>query len=255
MLKSIWRFCGNVRLTFWFLSLISCTLAGGSYYIKYYPQVFRPLNRVLFQEWFKIYGQEYPDRIWWVWVLFGLLVALGINTVVCTTDRLYSLWSKRKQMDFKVFFLKVTPSLIHICFLIMLSGHLIGMISGFNLSMDVVPGEKTSLPIQTNIRVLDQNCDYYNSPELLKGFVKQCSVSLELEAQGKKTFKQIRFLDPLFWQGYSFHLLIDKKTNTPKIKLIIKNDPGRKLIMSGFVFLVLLMLWYFTQIDKGNKRE
>jgi hypothetical protein len=255
MMKSIWRFCGNIRLTFWFLLLTSFTLAVGSYYIKYYPQVFRPLNSVLFQEWYKIYGQGYPYYIWWVWVLPGLLVALGINTVVCTSDRLYSLWSKRKQMDFKVFFLKVTPSLIHVCFLVMLSGHLIGMISGFNLSMDVVPGGKTSLPIQTNIRVLDQNCDYYNSPELLKGFVKQCSVSLELEAQEEKTFKQIRFLDPLFWRGYSFHLLTDKKTNTPKIKLIIKNDPGRKLILSGFVFLVSLMLWYFTQIDKGNKRE
>lgn len=146
-----------------------------------------------------------------------------------------------------------TPSLIHICFLIILSGHLLSMISGFNLSIYVMPEKKISLLLQTNIRVLDQNCDYYNSPELLKGFVKQCTVSLELEAQGKKTLKQISFIEPLFWQGYSFHLLMDKKTDTPKIKLIIKNDPGVRLILSGFTILVLLMVWYFTQLYKVNK--
>jgi hypothetical protein len=137
----------------------------------------------------------------------------------------------------------------------MLTGHLISMISGFNLSMDVVPGEKTSLPIQASIRVLDKNCDFYNSQELLRGIVKQCTVSLELEESGKKTVKQLGFLEPLFWQGFSFHLTMDKKADASKIKLIIKNDPGRKLILSGFVFLVALMLWYFTQINKSNKKK
>jgi hypothetical protein len=103
--------------------------------------------------------------------------------------------------------------------------------------------------------VLDKHCDFYNSPELLRGIVKQCAVSLELEESGKKTVKQIRFLEPLFWQGFSFHLTMDKKADASKIKLIIRNDPGRKLILSGFIFLVLLMLWYFTQINKGNKKE
>jgi hypothetical protein len=158
-------------------------------------------------------------------------------------------------MSLKVFSLKSTPSLIHICFLIMLTGHLISMISGFNLSTDVVPGKNTLLPMQANIRVLDKNCDFYNSPELLRGIVKQCSVSLELEESGKKTVKQIGFLEPLFWHGFSFHLMMDKKADASKIKLIIKNDPGRKLILSGFVFLVSLMLWYFTQINKGDKKE
>jgi hypothetical protein len=48
---------------------------------------------------------------------------------------------------------------------------------------------------------------------------------------------------------------MDKKADASKIKLVIKNDPGRKLILAGFGFLVSLMLWYFIQINKGSKRE
>jgi hypothetical protein len=255
MLQRIWKFCGNVNVTFYLLLFISLNLAAASFYVKLYPQVFRPLNNFLLQNWFRLYGKNYPGKIWWLSTLFALLFALGVNISVCTLDRIFHLCSKRKQMSLKVFSLKSTPSLIHICFLIMLTGHLISVISGFNLSMDVVPREKTSLPTQADVRVLDKNCDYYNSPELLRGILKQCAVSLELEDYGKKTVKQIRFLEPLFWQGFSFHLAMDKKADASKIKLIIKKEPGRKLILSGFVFLVSLMLWYFIQINKGNKRE
>jgi hypothetical protein len=253
MLKSIWRFCGSIRLTFWILLLISCTLAAGSYYIKYYPKVFRPLNNLLFQDWFRLYGQEYSNHIWWLWVLFGLLTALGINTVVCTADRLYSLWSKRKQTDFKAFIFKVSPSLIHVCFLVILSGHLLSLISGMNTEISTTPEVENILPGQASVSILGQTCDFYSSPELLKGLLKRCSVSLELHRPGDTTFKKIGFLRPYFWQGFSFHLIRDKKAAGPGLKIAVKRDPGFKLILIGFTALVLLMLWYFPKLHKDHK--
>jgi hypothetical protein len=253
MLKTIWRFCGSVRLTFWILLLISCTLSAGSYYTKYYPKVFRPLNNLLFQDWFRTYGQEYSNCIWWLWVLFGLLTALGINTVVCTADRLYSLWSKRKQTDFKAFIFKVTPSLIHVCFLIILSGHLLSLISGMNTEISTTPEVENILPGQASISILDRTCDFYSSPALLKGLLKQCSVSLELQMPGEIIFKKISFLKPFFWRGLSFHLSRDKKSTGLGLQIAVKRDPGLKLILPGFTALVLLMLLYFPKLHKYNK--
>jgi hypothetical protein len=253
MLKNIWRFCGSIRLTFWVLLLISCTLAAGSYYIKYYPKVFRPLNNLLFQDWFRIYGLEYSDSIWWLGVLFGLLTALGINTVVCTADRLYSLWSKRKQMDFKAFVFKVTPSLIHGFFFVILSGHLLSLISGMNTEISTTPGVENILPGQASVSILEQTCDFYDSPRLLKGLLKQCAVSLELHRPGETTFKKIGFLRPYFWQGFSFHLSRDKKATGLGLQIAVKRDPGLKLILTGFTAMVLLMLWYFPKLHKDNK--
>ena len=253
MLKSLWRFAGNVRLTFWLVMLISGTLAIGSYFIRYSPQVFRPLNGLLFQAWFRAYGEAYLSRIWWLLVLFSLLTALGINTIACTIDRLYALWKKRSQIGYGVFFPKAVPSMIHICFLVILSGHLLSLVSGMNREIPVIPKSANILPGQSSVSVLDQNCDFYDSPDLLKGILKQCAVSLELRRPGETTFKKINFMRPFFWHGFSFHLSRDKKSDGPGLKIVVKRDPGLKLILSGFTVLVLLMLWYFLRLNKDSK--
>ena len=254
MLKKIWHVCGNVKVTFWLLMFIVFNLAAGSFYVKFYPHIFRPMNDFLFQDWVRLYGRNYPDKIWWLWMLLGLIFALGINTGVCTVDRIITLWSNRKKMGSKIFFLRITPSVTHICFLLMLSGHFLSLITGFNKALPLKPEVNILLPLQTNIEVLHQNCDYYLSPEPLKGFLRQCTVSLKLQKGGEMALKQVSFLHPFFWQGFSFHLGMDKKSmNHPEIRLIIKRDPGVRLILPGFTILVLLMLWYFPQLNKGTK--
>ena len=251
MLRKLWRFCGDVKITFFLLLLISFNLTVGSFYVNWYPQIFRPLNNFLLQDWFGLYGNNYPDKIWWLWTMFGLLVALGFNTGICTLDRIINLCAKRKQMDIKIFFLKITPSFIHLCFLIMLVGHLMSMISGFNKVMPITTELDTTLPIQA--KVLNHKCDYYSSPELLKGYTKQCTVSLKVQTPGEMELKQVSFLHPFSYQGFTFHLNMDKKAKASLLQIAIKQDPGLKLILPGFIALILLMLWYFPQINKNIK--
>jgi hypothetical protein len=253
-MKRIWYFCGDVKVTFWLLLLISLHLAIGSYYIQFYPQIFNPLNHSLFQDWIRLFGQHHLGKIWWMGILLILLCFLGVNTGVCTLNRLLGLWSKRKQMHLKMFLLKITPSLTHICFLIILTGHLFSLTTGFNSVLPIQPEMKTSLSSQADMQVVNQNCDYYQSPQQLKGFMKQCTVSLRLQSPDEMILKQISFLNPISWQGFTFHLDMDKKSvQSPQLRLLIKRDPGVKLILFGFIFLILLMLWYFPQINKNTK--
>jgi hypothetical protein len=259
VLKRIWHSFGSVKVTFWLLLIIAFSFALGSYYVKYNPQIFKQMNHSLFQDWFSLHGQYYPEKIWWLVMLLLSLFALGINTCICTLNRLISLFSNRKQMSNKIFLLKIIPSLTHICFLVMLSGHLLSMISGYNVVLPLEAGVKTSLPAQAEIEILKQNCDYYLSPESLKGSIKQCTVALKLQMQGETTQEQIGFLHPLYWHGYSFHVGMDKRSSKSReLTISIKRDPGARLILIGFTVLILLMLWYFTQINrdiKNNKKE
>ncbi len=251
MLKKIWHLCGSVKLTFYLLLFISLNLVTASFYVKAYPRVFGPLNNLLLQEWFRLYGKYYPEKIWWLFTLSGLLIAFGINIAVCTIDRLLALWSKRGRTGTGVLFLRTSPSLIHICFSIVLAGHFLSMVAGFNRSIDVIPGQAAALPSQDSVRVLDRQCDYYDSPEIIRGYMKQCTISIELVTSAEKTLKLIRFLDPLSRHGLSFHLVAEKKAGAPKMKIIVKDDPGVNLILWGFTVMVLLMLWYFPQMNKA----
>jgi hypothetical protein len=251
MLQRIWKFCGNVSITFYLLLFITINLAVASFYVKLYPQIFKSLNNFLLQDWLRLYGQNHPEKIWWLWTMLGLLLALGFNTGICTLDRIINLLANRKKMRIKTFFFKITPSFIHVCFLIMLSGHFISMISGFNGSIPAAIGAEMSVPVQA--QVLDQHCDYYSSPEVLKGFMKQCTVSLKLQSQNETALKEISFLNPATWKEFSFHLMRDKKSKEGGLQIIIKHDPGLKLILPGFTVLVLLMLWYFPTLNKNNK--
>ena len=68
--------------------------------------------------------------------------------------------------------------------------------------------------------------------------------------------EQISFLHPIYWHGYSFHLGMDKRSDkSPELTISIKRDPGARLILIGFTVLILLMLWYFPQINKGVKNS
>jgi hypothetical protein len=87
-----------------------------------------------------------------------------------------------------------------------------------------------------------------------KGSIKQCNVSLKVQTQGKSAQEQISFLHPLYWHGYSFHLGMDKRlSKSPELTISIKRDPGMRLILVGFTVLILLMVWYFPQINKNIK--
>jgi hypothetical protein len=253
MLQRIWKICGSVSVTLFLLLLVSFNLTIASFYVKCYPQIFRPLNNFLLQDWFRFYGQNNPDKIWWLWTMFGLLFALGFNTGICTLDRIRNLLARRHTMDTRGFLLKITPSLIHICFLIMLSGHLISMISGFNKRIPVGPELETPPSIQAQL--LDQRCDYFRSPELLTGQLDQCMLLLKLYTGKEEVMKQLSFLNPFTYQGFSFHLIRDKKTKEGGLQIIIKRDPGLKFILFGFTLLVLLMLWYFPTLPKNTKGD
>ncbi|MDQ7786138.1 MAG: hypothetical protein RDU01_00865 [Thermodesulfovibrionales bacterium] len=251
-MKKLWNLTGSVRLTFWLLLIISLTLAGGSYSIRFSPQIFKPLNTGFLQDWYRNYGQENLSAVWWVILLLALLGMLSINTAVCVINRLSALWKTRKQMTAFVLYHRITPSLAHICFFVMLIGHFLSLTTGVHQSIPLYPGSSFSLTGEINGEIIDHSCERYSEPAIIRGFLKQCSVTLKL--RDKETLvKQINFLDTFSRHGFAFHLGMDKKSASPNLKLSVKRDPGVPLIVSGFTVLILLMMCYYLLMGRANK--
>lgn len=255
-MKTLWDFCGNVKINFWLLLAVSLNLAIGSYYFKAFPELLNPLNFSLLQDWYFLYGQSYPERIWWFGPLLVLLSLLGLNTFFCALRRLLQLWPKRKQLGTRFFFIKIAPTLIHFSFLMILSGHLISLVIGYHQVVPITPGVKGKVPNGFTWEILEQGCERYSFPDSLKGSIRQCSVSLRLQDSRGCIIEKTAVLRPLRWNGYSFHLDLTGKQrghhtpSDPKMNLIIKNDPGLKFIISGFLVMCALMGWYFPQRKK-----
>jgi hypothetical protein len=253
MMKVLWDFFSALKVNFWLLLIISLNLAIGAYYINNFPNLFNPLNFSLFQDWYINSGRPFPGRIWWFGTLLVLLFLLGINTFVCALKRLLQLWSRRKQLGTKIFFVKITPTFIHLSFLIILSGHLISLVIGYHQMVPLTSGLRGQLPGGITWQLIDQGCDKYSFPDSLKGSIRQCSVTLRLQDSKMIIMKNVAVLSPLRWAGYSFHLDLSGRKRglsnaaTPTLNLIIKDDPGLTFILSGFLVMCVFLVWYFPQ--------
>ncbi len=92
---------------------------------------------------------------------------------------------------------------------------------------------------------------FWNNP-LLKNPLRQCEVALNLKTASQTYPKVISFLHPCWFQGWSLHLDVDQKSKEQlPLRIIMKKDPGTRLILLGGAFMSVLMLWYFFQL-KGT---
>ena len=247
MFRTIWKSLANVRLTIYLLFGVALNLGVGAWHLKFYPQVFRPLNKMAFGEWLSAYSSGHS---WWLFTLLLLLLLLGINTGACTFDRIVELWGKRKEYSRRRFFLFLTPSLVHLFFLVALAGHALSLFSVNHKEFPFKPGDTINLPSLT-IEIKGLQSEFWEHP-LIVHPLKQCTVAMDIYPAGNIVSKEIRFLHPFQFQGWSFHLDANPKAKPIQYILLVKKDPGTRWILFGGLGLSLLMLWYFVC---GNKKK
>ncbi len=251
MASILWKLLGSVNLTIWLLLAITLNLIIGSQYAMQLPKVYGRLNDLRFQEWLPLNGTA---ESWWVWSLFCLLFLFGINTAVCTADRLLYLARIRCDYRFGAFAVIAAPSIMHVCFLLILGSH---ALSQFGAEIHRVPaatGSEAVLPAAASVVVAAVKCNFHSEPGL-NGQVKSCTAFLNLKSAAGVTRQDIGVLEPVLWNGCSIHLVPAGKTmpgQTPALELVVKRDPGLLPIIIGNAILCILMLWYFPIIFKNR---
>lgn len=250
MARSIWKFLAGINLTIWLLLAIVVNLVIGSQFAKYLPGIYGPLNTLRFQEWLLSHGF---GASWWVWSLFLLLFLFGLNTAACTADRLLDLLKRRREFRFAEFAVTVSPSVMHICFLVIIGGHAVTQFTADIRELPVRAGARLALP-DAGITVDGFRSVFRTEPKLA-GVMDGCSATITLSSHAGSVSRTINILSPVFWDGRSIHLTLAGKTmqgKQPKMVLIIKKDPGLIPILLGNGFLCILMLWYFPRIIKAR---
>lgn len=253
-MKRVWKFASGVKLTISLTLAAILLLLAGSFYVKSHPRGFSPLNHSLLQDWLREWGLPNLDKTWWFMALIGVLFLLGLNTACCVLDRLAFHWSRRRQTGTKLFLVRIAPTFIHATFAFMLAGHLTSMGIGYrSQDMDFVsrPGTTAhfSLPGNVEMNVGPPECEFYSGP--FAGSIRQCRIALQFSVNGVSETKEVALARPLLWNGYQIHMSQvfgeeqSTPSPTPSFQLLVKHDPGLRIIMICFPVLILLTLFFY----------
>ncbi|MBN1568986.1 MAG: cytochrome c biogenesis protein ResB [Acidobacteria bacterium] len=264
MMKKIWKFISGVQVTIWLTLAAIALLLIGSFYVKANKAGFNSLNHSLMQDWFREWGFQNLDKSWWFAALIGILFLLGVNTACCVLDRLAFHWNRRRLTGMKAFWVKVTPTIIHASFAFMLAGHFTSMGVGFrSRDMEFIsrPGETGhyTLPEEVAMAVGEPECEFYSGP--FAGRMRQCRISLQFTINGERVTEKVALAESLFWNGYQIHMSQifandqSEPYSTPDFQLLIKRDPGLRLIMICFPILILLTLFFYIGEKAINKNK
>jgi len=122
------KFFLSLKTTIWILTGLICLFLVGSYMMPLHHEIFEPMNDDILLSWV---NQTVPDSLWYTWWFFAAvaaLVLLTINTVACSMQAIKGQWNRAD------FFLRISPQVVHIGFLLILMAHLFSAIWGYRLS-------------------------------------------------------------------------------------------------------------------------
>lgn len=195
----VWRFFSSVYLTVILAALICVVAAWGSLLSVRYPQFFRAFDQEVLLPFLASTGIEYLRLTAWVWALIALSALFGVNTFVCTADKVYAVLKNRKPWA------ALFPHIVHAGFLIALLGHLVGSVFGFRSYGNVVfEGDSIPVPHTSGLYLrLDRSEMKFlpsGEPDSLK-----TSVTLSDDSGKEVARGDIGMNAPLIYKGVAFY--------------------------------------------------
>ncbi len=287
MAKKIWNALGDIRLTFWLLMAGAAIFLIGVAYTLMDFAYFKAMNEVRIQDWIIRELPSRPGANWWIPVLLAILFLLGINTAICSTNRVIEILKGRKQINHR-FILSLLPSAVHCLFLVVLAGHVATVTAGSWNRLLLVEGAEIiindSMPPMT-VKAIDDS--FFPVDSLLKKRISQTEVTL---SPGNGEDIHLSYLDSIRHSGYRLHLdmvkeryperqkirhtgSVDKdetcnrsetyltregkREKTQALHLLVISDPGLPVILTAFTLILVLMSWYFigTTVTKNGSGE
>lgn len=283
MIKKLWNSLGDIRLSFWLLLAATALFFAGSFYTSLDFSYFKTMNEIRLQDWLLRELPSRPGANWWLVPLLCVLILLGVNTIICTLNRVIALFSARTKTDYR-FILSLFPSAVHLLFVTVMLGHAVTITTGTWTRLPLVEG--ATLRIDQNVppltvgRIEDS---FFPEDSLMAKRIRQTTVSL-VDGSGGKIL--LSYLDSIRYHGYRLHLDMEKKKtlrnpesrhaqvvdsketcnksetfrsedrkreSSQKIYLLAIADPGLPVILTAFSLILIIMTWYF--IETGRKRE
>jgi hypothetical protein len=256
--RTLWRLAGNIQLTVVLCGLLTVNLACAYPAIKGDLTLYMPMNDIGVYNWLRTYGLSNWTSAWWFMALLLLLTALGLNTFVCTTDRLLGIVRGRRPG----WFLKLAPHIMHYAVLVILSGYLASYLLALSLpGRALKPGDALVLPNGAGSVVFEKFEPIYYEGERLEtfdGFILNPRAKMILRAEGRPArVDWLFFSHPVSLSGYKIFMedfLPRRKAggmDVKSLKLIVRYDPSASIYLAGLALFVLgLGLYVFDRVIK-----
>lgn len=257
-LKNMWRRLGSIHLTVVLCLLLVGDLTWGYICINGNIQVFSPLNDIGLIAWLTTYGRNTLSHTAWFYLLMILLVLLGGNTFVCTTDRVIGLIKRRKHYPFSRFIFKFAPHIMHYALIVILTGYLCSYLFAQVLDQQtMVVNKPVSLPgTNAAITLTSFEPDYYESDRLpsFKDRVLLPKALLLITDDKTRHTTLLTLNRPLYVKNYAIFIKDFAPKNkdggmnpTVRIDVTIRKDPGVKLYLMGIILFTAGMALYLSE--------
>lgn len=278
-MRKIWSFFSSLRLTLYLTYAITIDTVAGSFYLLSSPDVYEGIDRAVLANWWLNKGANNLEVTWWIPLLVILVFLFGINTLVCSIDRLIAIcrffFAERvdrvtiggkdmEEEDPSIFKKKRSlapfyPYIAHLGFLIALIGHLVGSTGGFK-SYGNVLAEGSMIPVPNNkglylfLDRFEVSFSRYGYPDEMKSYVRLI--------EGKNVVKEkvVQVNSPLIYKGLAFYASDFQQAPDGRfyVAFDVIRDPGYWILLTGlFIFTtgIIFTLFFKKEWAELTKRS
>jgi len=232
----------SLKTAVWTLFGLICVFFAGSYLMPAHREIFGPMNDRLLFNWVREAGADNPWQTWWFFAALAGLILLTVNTVVCSLHAIGEKWSRRD------FLLRVSPQIIHIGFLFILLGHLLGAGWGYKLSGGIPQGAYARLPEDRTLYLKELR-------STADGPMTEWVADVYLFEKGERVKTgTLGPNKPLFYRGAGIYLKGLDFDAGPVGLILVAKDPGAAWALAGGILftlgsMILLMLKWKKAAD------
>ncbi len=283
MMKKILETAGDLRFAFYLLIASAVIMWVGSIYSTFNYALINSLNGAPLIKWIISTGINNLSVTWWIPVMFLIFTLLGINTLACTINRISKLLPRRMALGTKKFLVLISPSAVHLLFILMLAGHLLSFAFVEQQKVPVYEGAVVTAQGIDSMTVKSIKYEYFPDTSLLKGRVKQSEAEITYTDKGQIISDKIAFMKPVIINGNILILDMEKKKQesivkpdpapdncnkehkfnystrltgeAPQLYFLVINDPGLFILIPGFCIVIIIMVWYFVMKNTSVKDD
>ena len=263
---TIYHFLTSIRLSFILLLLLTADLSIGYICLHGNASFYEPMNAVGLRQWLTTYGIANPLLSGWFFILLFLLFCLVVNTLVCTCDKLYHLFSTlRARLAKKRLWLTLSIHLMHLAMVLLFAGYLISYTaSNIQSSITVIPGDKaTVFGSDLSFELARMELIPYRQNRINSYIGRYIDTDAHLIFRDGTDTKQavLSTNNPVSYRGYSFFLqrfnpiLVKGMSSTQYIVVDIRRDPGVMLTFTGMGAFVAGLMGYIILRSRVRKHR
>ncbi|MFZ4858735.1 MAG: cytochrome C biogenesis protein ResB [Desulfuromonadaceae bacterium] len=219
----LWRFLISLELCLGLLALVAGIMAVGSFRLS--GEYAAAINSMPLFMWLR----ETPLSIsWWLWAVLVLLALLALNTVLCSSETLWSRWGRGGWAAL------LAPQLMHAGFLLIVLAHLSSAVgSSFNA---VTVGEMTLAALPDGSKFGVASISVVSSPRGMP-----LSFSSELVPDVNRPAERVVISPNHPWFHHGFGVYIKQAEAYPykRALLEIHHEPGAAMALAGSLLFTI----------------